>query len=49
MRLIDEILDLSKVERVKIEIMPAPMHLGVLQEDCSGRFTMLAKKEKPRL
>jgi two-component system chemotaxis sensor kinase CheA len=45
MRLIDEILDLSKVEAGKIEIMPEPIKLSVLQDDMQRRFTMLAKKQ----
>ncbi|QGQ98637.1 response regulator [Paenibacillus psychroresistens] len=45
MRLIDEILDLSKVEAGKIEIAPELMQLSVLQEDMLRRFSLVAKKK----
>jgi two-component system chemotaxis sensor kinase CheA len=45
MHLIDEILDLSKVEAGKIEIVPEPMSLTHLKEDIHRNFINLAKKQ----
>jgi two-component system chemotaxis sensor kinase CheA len=45
MHLIDEILDLSKVEAGKIEITPEFMSLSQLKEDINRNFMILAKKQ----
>jgi two-component system chemotaxis sensor kinase CheA len=45
MHLIDEILDLSKVEAGKIEITPELMSLNQLKEDIDRNFMMIAKKK----
>ncbi|MDB5053909.1 MAG: histidine kinase [Bacilli bacterium] len=44
-RLIDEILDLSKVEAGKIEIMPELVELSDLKENISRSFIFLANKK----